>query len=79
VKSKDIATPNPWPINNPMNTSIIRIKSDISEVLPYLNTMLGGSTYTQDPPSITFKVHGKLITLHSRQIAINAMKDEEER
>ena len=57
---------------------IAHLESDISEVLPYLNTVLGGSTYTQDPPSVTFKVHGKLITVHSQQIAINALKDEEE-
>jgi len=57
---------------------IAHLESDISEVLPYLNTALGGSTYTQDPPSVTFKVHGKLITVHSKQIAINALKDEEE-
>ena len=57
---------------------IARLDNDIREVLPYLNTVLGGSTYTQDPPSVTFKVHGKLITVHSRQIAINALKDEEE-
>ena len=57
---------------------IAHLERDISEVLPYLNTVLGGSTYTQDPPSVTFKVHGKLITVHSQQIAINALKDEEE-
>ncbi len=57
---------------------IARLETDISEVLPYLNTVLGGSTYTLDPPSVTFKVHGKLITVHSQQIAINALKDEEE-
>ncbi len=57
---------------------IAYLGTDISEVLPYLNAVLGGSTYTQDPPSVTFKVHGKLITVHSQQIAINALKDEEE-
>ena len=57
---------------------IVHLESDISEVLPYLNTILGGSTYTQDPPSVTFKVHGKLISVHSQEIAINALKDEEE-
>ena len=57
---------------------IAALEIDISEVLPYLNTVLGGSTYTQDPPSVTFKVHGKLITVHSQEIAINALKDEEE-
>ncbi len=57
---------------------IAHLETDISEVLPYLNTVLGGSTYTQSPPSVSFKVHGKLITLHSREIAINALKNEEE-
>jgi len=57
---------------------LAHLESDIGEVLPYLNAVLGGSTYTQDPPSVTFKVHGKLITLHSQEIAINALKDEEE-
>jgi ArsR family metal-binding transcriptional regulator len=57
---------------------IAHLDTNISEVLPYLNTTLGGSTYTEDPPSVTFKVHGKLITVHSQKIAINALKDEEE-
>ncbi len=57
---------------------IAHLETDVSAVLPYLNTVLGGSTYTQDPPSVTFKVQGKLITVHSQQIAINALKDEEE-
>jgi ArsR family metal-binding transcriptional regulator len=57
---------------------IAHLETDISEVLPYLNAVLGGSTYTQNPPSVTFKVHGKLITVHSQEIAINALKDEEE-
>jgi ArsR family metal-binding transcriptional regulator len=57
---------------------IAHLGKDISEVLPYLNTVLGGSTYTQEPPAVTFKVHGKLITVHAQQIAINALKDEEE-
>ena len=54
------------------------LSEDIQEVLPYLNTELGGSSYTQEPPSVTFKAHGKLITVHPRKIAINALKDEVE-
>jgi ArsR family metal-binding transcriptional regulator len=57
---------------------IIHLENDIREVLPYLNTVLGGNTYTQDPPSVSFKVHGKLITVHPQEIAINVLKDEEE-
>lgn len=54
------------------------LEEDISAALPLLNSELGGDVYTVDPPSVTFKVHGKLITLHARKIAINALKDEGE-
>lgn len=54
------------------------LEEDVGEALPYLNAFLGGHSFTGDPPSVTFKVHGKLITIHSKKIAINALKDEEE-
>lgn len=57
---------------------IASLGEDIGDALPYLNAVLGGDAYTEDPPSVTFKVHGKLITVHSRKIAINALGDEEE-
>jgi len=57
---------------------IARLDQDISEVLPYLNASLGGFEYLKDPPAVTFKVHGKIIAVHPREIAVNALKDEEE-
>ena len=57
---------------------IAHLSEDVSQVLPYLNTTLGGFTYIQEPPSVTFKAHGKLITVHGDRIALNALKDEEE-
>ncbi|MBU2498090.1 MAG: Fe-S cluster protein [Proteobacteria bacterium] len=57
---------------------IARLDQDISEVLPYLNAVLGGFEYLKDPPAVTFRIHGKLITLHPREIAVNALRDEEE-
>ena len=54
------------------------LDEDISEALPYLNAVLGGFNYTKDPPSVTFKSQGKLITVHAKKIAINALKDEDE-
>jgi ArsR family metal-binding transcriptional regulator len=54
------------------------LKDDVREVLPYLNTVLGGFTYTQEPPSLTLKNSGKLITIHPRKIAVNALQDEEQ-
>jgi ArsR family metal-binding transcriptional regulator len=54
------------------------LDQDVGEAIPYLNAVLGGFTFTKDPPSVTFKVHGKLITVHPKKIAINALRDEEE-
>ena len=57
---------------------IAHLDEDVGEALPYLNAVLGGFTYIQEPPSVTFKVHGKLITVHRDRIAVNALKNEEE-
>ncbi len=51
------------------------LEQDISKVLPYLNAALGGHEYTRQPPSVSFKAHGKLISVSGRKIAINALKD----
>ena len=57
---------------------IAHLEQDISEVLPYLNAALGGFEYLNAPPAVVFKVHGKLITVQGNQIAVNALKDENE-
>lgn len=57
---------------------IAHLGEDITEVLPYLNATLGGFEYMKDPPAVTFRVHGKIITVHPREIAVNALKDEDE-
>jgi len=57
---------------------IAHLDQDVSETLPYLNASLGGFTYIKDPPSVTFRVHGKLITVYGDRIAVNALRDEEE-
>ena len=54
------------------------LDQDVGAALPYVNAVLGGHSYSKDPPSVGFKLHGKLITVHSRKIAINALKDEAE-
>jgi ArsR family metal-binding transcriptional regulator len=56
---------------------IAHLEQDVSEALPYLNEMLGGFEYLKDPPAVTFRVQGKIITVHPREIAVNALKDEE--
>ena len=57
---------------------VAHLDQDISEVLPYLNTVLGGTSYATSPPALTLRVHEKLITLHSRDIFVNALKNKEE-
>jgi len=57
---------------------VAHLDQDISEVIPYLNAELGGFQYIKDPPSVSFKLHGKLIAIHSRRICINALSDQSE-
>lgn len=54
------------------------LDQDVSKALPFLNAVLGGFEYIADPPSVTFKAQGKLITVHGCRIAVNALKDEHE-
>lgn len=54
------------------------LDENISDVLPYLNTVLNGHQYIKKPPSLTLKFNGKLITLYAKEIGINIVKDENE-
>jgi ArsR family metal-binding transcriptional regulator len=57
---------------------IARLNENIGEVIPYLNEVLGGFSYIKEPPSVTFRSQGKLISVHADLIAINANQDAEE-
>jgi ArsR family metal-binding transcriptional regulator len=57
---------------------IAHLNEDISEALPYLNTLLGGTEYFHDPPEVMFHHYGKIIKVGAREIAINALDDEDE-
>jgi ArsR family metal-binding transcriptional regulator len=57
---------------------IAYLDEDVGEALPYLNAVIGGDTYIKEPPSVTFNLHGKLVTVHRDRIAVNALKDEGE-
>jgi len=57
---------------------IARLRENINAVIPYLNAVLGGYTYIKDPPSVTFRSQGKLISVHGDHIAINANRDAAE-
>ena len=51
---------------------------DVSPALPYLNAFLYAFEYVEEPPSVTFQVQGKLITVHAQRINVNTLKDENE-
>jgi ArsR family metal-binding transcriptional regulator len=57
---------------------IAALDQDVSAALPYLNSALGGFEYLADPPAVTFRHRGRLITVQGREIAINALADEAE-
>jgi ArsR family metal-binding transcriptional regulator len=54
------------------------LEQDVSCVIPFLNATLGGFEYIKEPPSVTFRAQGKLITVHGKKVAINALKDKDE-
>lgn len=54
------------------------LDQNIDHVLPYLNAELGGNQYIEEPPSLTLRINGRLITLYGDRIAINTIKDGDE-
>ena len=67
-----------WDFNFDSAHCLARLNEDVSEVLPYLNTVLGGEQYNNTPPEVVFHLRGKIIKVGAREIAINALKDAEE-
>lgn len=68
----------------PPNPSALHLRcfasldADVTAVLPYLNAVLKAYDYSAEPPTLTLKLPGKLVTIHPREIAINIVKDEAE-
>ena len=68
----------------PPNPSALHLRcfaaldADVTDVLPYLNTVLKAYDYSVEPPTLTLKLPGKLLTIHPREIAINIVNDEAE-
>ncbi len=58
--------------------ALVDLSEDISEVLPYLNTVLKGLQYDQNEKILTVKREGRLITFRPQQIAITKLEDENE-
>ncbi|MHB9072486.1 MAG: (Fe-S)-binding protein [Desulfobaccales bacterium] len=68
----------------PPNPSALHLRcfaaldADVTAVMPYLNAVLKAYDYSAEPPTLTLKLPGKLVTIHPREIAINIVKDEDE-
>jgi ArsR family metal-binding transcriptional regulator len=52
------------------------LEEDISEVLPYLNASLEGFLYIEEPPSVSFRVKGRVVVVFPDRIGITVVKDE---
>ena len=74
---KEISLPICGSTSKPLHC-IAHLDQNIGEVLPYLNAVLGGDVFIRVPPAVTFKAHGKLITVYARMIDINSLRDEAE-
>ena len=55
---------------------IARLDQDVGCAIPYLNAVIEGDQFAPDPPSITFRNEGKLISVQERMITVNAVQDE---
>jgi ArsR family metal-binding transcriptional regulator len=58
--------------------ALVELSQDISEVLPYLNTVLKGFQYSDKEKILTVKWREHLITFRPMQIAITKLEDEKE-
>lgn len=58
-------------------SAIARLRTDIGEVLPYLNATLRGAVYNPAAPALTWKKGGHNIAFHSYQIAVSNVPDRE--
>ena len=54
---------------------IAELDRDISEVLPYLNTVLDGAIYNHEGHNITLKKDDRLIGIHGRQLSAGKVID----
>ena len=54
------------------------LSTDISEVLPFLNTVLRGIQYNETEKILVVKKGGRLITFRPTQIALTKLEDENE-
>lgn len=59
-------------------TAVARLKTDISEVLPYLNATLRGAVYNHAAKALTWKKGGRNTAFHPFEIAASNLEDRAE-
>jgi len=72
-----IVLPECNPSSEKLN-AIVELYEDISEVLPYLNTVFKGFQYNDKEKILTIRWKGRAITFRSKQIALTKLEDEKE-
>ncbi len=72
-----IVLPDCNPSSQKVN-AIVDLSEDISEVLPYLNTVLRGVQYNEAERILVVKKGGRLITFRPTQISLTKLEDENE-
>ena len=58
--------------------ALVELPEDISEVLPYLNTVFKGIQYNDAEKTLVIRKGGRLITFRPRQITLTKLEDENE-
>lgn len=59
-------------------SAFARVDTDISEVLPYLNTKLNGAIYDHKAQVLTWRKGGRAISIRSHEIAVSNLQDRAE-
>jgi len=75
--TKNITRPACMPGSESLHC-VADLNEDISEAIPYINATVGGYGFVREPASVSFKMYGKLLTVHAKRICVNALKDEKE-
>jgi ArsR family metal-binding transcriptional regulator len=73
----EISFPECNPFAQTVN-AIAVLSKDISDVLPYLASVIAYCNYDDNTKTLTFRKEGKAVAVYSRQIAISKLKDKDE-
>ena len=73
----EISLPECNPFAQTVN-AIAVLSDDISDVLPYLASVVAYCNYDDNAKTLTFRKEGKAVAVYPRQIAISKLKDKDE-